>query len=255
MQKYKIMLQYNRRTDKISLYFYLWKLVKVMSSSPVLAKLKERKAATFKVKQAAYKDFDEARTLARAAHEEVELAKKERAKATDVLNQEFEAMVFAREHQEESWAEFRRLRDKNKPQIDVLKAKLDTEHAALRACHSQSKAARLHGNHVEAAGYGVESRDHEDNINALECEIDNLHNEIESARAYAVAQNETAKGTAFHQAKLDFEAAKKRHQEAYDSFKQLNAERQRLYKVFEEADADFIYARNELDYYYSGGKI
>lgn len=226
-----------------------------MSKDPVLIKLKERKAATLKVRQAAYKEFDQARALARAAHKEVKLAKKERAEATDVLNQEFEAMVFAREHQEESWAEFRRVRDKNKPQIDALKAKLDAERTALRVCHNYSKAARLHGDHIEAAGYGVESRDHEDNINALECEIDNLYSEIETARVYAAAQDEAAKGIAFRQAQLVFKAAKKRHQDAYDSFEQLNAERQRLYKALEEADADFICARNELDYYYSGGKI
>ena len=249
------MLQYNRRTGKISLYFYFLKVGEKMLKSPVLIELKKRKAAALKAKRAAYKDFDHARALARAAHKEVELAKKERAEATAVLNQKFEAMVFAREHQEESWVEFRRIRDKNKPQIDALKAKLDIEYAALKACHNQSKAARLRSDHIEAAGYGVEARDHEDNINVLECEIDNLYNEIEPARAYATAQSEIAKGTAFHQAQVEFKAAKKRHQDACDRFDQLNAERQRLYEVFEAAAADFICAEKELDYYYSGDKV
>ena len=178
------------------------------------------------------------------------LARANLASCRDKLNQAFEAMIFARNHMEEFWAEYHRIRDRNNPRIKELRIEANAEHAAMKESYASARDARNLGKKSEAASYNLEVRDHEDRRNSLNFEVANLVQEVRSAKEYALAQKEIATGAFFRQAKDNFDNAKLRCQEASKQLKQCEAERRRLWDEFTAADADYICAKNDLDSYF-----
>lgn len=225
-----------------------------MSKKSVLKKLRERKKTAFARKKVAYRNFDDARALSKAARKARALASEELNSCRDKLNQEFEAMTFARDHIEENWAKYHLTRDCNRPQIESMKAQANAEHAAMVETYALAKAAREAGNKPEAASYILEGRDHEDRRNSLNQEVASLAQEIKSAKAYAKEQDEIARGTSFYRAKAKFTAAKTKYQEAEEHLKKCEDERRRLWDVFADADADYVCAKHDLTDYFNGGR-
>lgn len=223
-----------------------------MSKDSALKMLKKRKKVALAGKKAAYRDFDKARDLSKAARQAMALARADFNSCKDKLNREFEAMVFARDHIEEFWADYHQIRDRNNPQIESLCDEANAEHAAMKESYASAKAAQDLGKKSEAASYILEGRDHEDRRNSLNFEVASLAQEVRSAKDYALAQEEIAKGTSFHRVKADFDSAKIRRQEASHYLRQCEAERERLWNEFTIADAEFICAKNDLDSYLRG---
>lgn len=224
-----------------------------MSKSSTLRRLKKRRKAAFVRREAAFKDFDEARNLAQATYEAMNSAKAEFESCRMKLKLEYNAMVFAREHTEELWEKYHHIRDVNNPQIRMLRAEADAEHTAMKESYDLAGAAHSIGNKAEAASYILEGQDHQERRNNLNLEISDLTREVKNAKASAIANEKAAKSNFFYQAKLKFDAAKSKYQCACEYFEQCKADRERLWKELLTARTNYDRAKNDLDDYFTDG--
>ena len=99
-----------------------------MPRNPELNRLKTEQQSLFEQKQAAFQRFKDLQERTNIAHDVMQSAWNERARAREHMNREFEARQSAYSHRDSVWDEYGRIRDYNNSRIESLKYEADAEH-------------------------------------------------------------------------------------------------------------------------------
>lgn len=78
------------------------------------------------------------------------------------MNREYEAMQRSREHHDEVWDEYGRIRDQNNYEIEHLRAEADSEHQQMIDRFEQASSCYEFGDKSEAPYWSSQGHDHKD---------------------------------------------------------------------------------------------
>lgn len=169
---------------------------------------------------------------------------RERVRAREKMNREFENRKVAFEHHDSVWENYKQIRDYNNSRIESLKYDADSEHRAMQDCFNRASTEYEYGNKSEAPIWAQEGHEHKERRNELNAEISTLAQEVKNARDYAESRAPKVDSSAFEYAKNEFERAKSMHESAQTEFQQLKAESDRLKDVFDSLQTEFLHCKN-----------
>lgn len=217
-----------------------------MSKNHELDSLKSREQDAFQRKQAAFRNYAEARDRCNEAHDIMQNAWEERCSAREEMNREYEAMQRSSENYREVWDEYGRIRDENNREIEHLRAEANSEHQAMIDCFDRASDCYEFGDKSEAPYWSQEGHNHKDRRNQLNEEVSRLCQEVKDARQNAEWRAPKTDSSAFHRAKDAFNQAKSQHESAQAEFKRLKAERDRLKNVFDSLQEEHTRLKEEF---------
>ncbi len=217
-----------------------------MSKNHELDALKSREQEAFQRKQAAWREYADARDRANYAFDAMKSAGQERNDARETMNHEYDAMQAASNHYREVWDEYGRIRDRNNSQIDSLRGEADYEHQEMKRCYDQASFEYNYGDKSMASIYSQEGKSHKERRDELNAAISGLVQEIHSAKENAQWRAPKTDSSAFHRAKEAYDYAKRRHESAQAEFKRVAAERDRLKKAFDDAQEEHARLKEEF---------
>ena len=237
---------YEWLAQRLSLYFYVRRLVNAMSRNKELDSLKAKEQEAFHQKQAAYQRYAEAKRLADSAYINMQSAWNDRCSAREVMNSEYEAMQMSNSTYREVWAEYSRIRDSNNARIQQLRSDADYEHRMMQDCFERASFAYTSGDKAEASSLSAEGRCYKERRDSLNAEVSSLSHEIRSAKMDAESRAPKTDSSAFRSAKNAFNEAKSCHESAQAEFNRLKTERNRLKAEFDAAQERFLQYKEEF---------
>lgn len=198
-----------------------------------LDRLKSEQDRTFNQQQEAYQHKkrldDEKNRLYKIAQN----AWQRRSSARDEMKREYERMQAERSRNDAVWDEYKRIRDSNNGRIDALTQQADDLYQRMVGCFERASDAYNYGDKSSAPGYAAEGRQYQALLKSVNGEKSRLCNEVKSAKAYAESFSGKADSTLFHNAKIQFETAKREHETAESAFKEAKQRAEFAKREFE----------------------
>lgn len=185
-----------------------------------LDRLKSEQDRAFARQQEAFQNKKRLDDEKKRLYEIAQNAWQRRSSAREEMNREYERMQSERSRNDAVWDEYKRIRDSNNGRIDALTQQADDLYQRMVSCFERASDAYNYGDKSSAPGYAAEGRQYQALLKSANAEKSRLCNEVKSAKAHAESFSGKTDSTPFHNAKAQFETAKREHEIAESACKQ-----------------------------------
>ncbi len=224
-----------------------------MSQDYLLEQLRQTRQRAFDRKQEAFANYQVLRDRANNLFAALQQANQEYDDARARMNSEFSRLKNYRDHHDSVWQDYSHRRDRLIGEIEDLRDRADQAHAQMGDCFERAHNEYEYGNKAEAAYWSAQGKSCRETRDDLNAQVQQLREELKSAKADAEYKAPRPDSSTFYQAKERFGQVKSKQAQAHTSFKQAKADRDaaratfdQLQKEYEKAQKDFQEHLNQL---------
>jgi len=224
-----------------------------MSQDYLLEQLRQTRQRAFERKQEAFANYQVLRDRANNLFAALQQANREYDDARARMNSEFSHLKSCRDHHDSVWQDYSQIRDRLLGRIEDLRDRADQAHAQMGDCFDRAHSEYEYSNKAEAAYWSAQGKSCRETRDELNAQVQQLREELKSAKADAEYKAPRPDSSAFYQAKERFSQVKSKQAQAHTSFKQAKADRDaaratfdQLQKEYEKAQKDFQERLNYL---------
>ena len=184
------------------------------------------------------KEADNLSSKIKVAQREQEEIRAELGFARDAMNSESEKMQINRRENQRAWDIYRRILDRNNPEIDRLKSQADNKASTMKNCFAKSQSCWQSGDKSSAKYYSDEGKKLKSEVEDLNSRISDLCAENKCAKPVNSGSLNYAFNNAksiFDRVKQDFDRKKEitrelitKHQSVISKIKDIQSEKNRI---------------------------
>ena len=205
---------------------------------PILRQLSDEYASLDSKIKDLRKEADNLSSKIKIAQREQDEIRTELGFARDAMNSEFKKMQINQQENQKDWDTYRRILDRNNPEIDRLKSQADNKASTMKDCFAKSQSCWQSGDKSSAKYYSDEGKKLKSEVEDLNSRISDLCAENKRAKPVNSGSLNYAFNNAksiFDRVKQDFDRKKEitreliaKHQSVISKIKDIQSEKDRI---------------------------